>query len=103
MVMRFCEEGILVEGNEVLVDAEELVEGKELVEGNELLDVIELVEEIDDSNDVSSDVDETNDKESLEDRLGNGIEVHPVNIPVSQVNKMIGWMVCLIMKAEFMV
>lgn len=97
--MRFCEEEILVEG-------------KELVEGNELLDAIELVEEIDeeeikleidDSNDVSSDVDETIDEESLEDRLGKGIEVHPVNIPVSQVNKMIGWMVCLIMKAEFMV
>jgi hypothetical protein len=35
-------------------------------------------------------VDEGNNDTSLEDRLGNGIEVHPVKIPVTQVNKMIG-------------
>jgi hypothetical protein len=29
------------------------------------------------------------------ERLGKVIEVHPVKIPVTQVNKMIGWMVRL--------
>ena len=99
-----CEEEILVDGKElvevnVLDDAEEIVEGKELVEGNEIVDAIELLEETveedidmetDASDDVTSDVDEANKDESLEDRLGNGIEVHPVKIPVTQVNKMIG-------------
>jgi hypothetical protein len=102
MVMTFCEEEILVEDNELLDDADELAEGKELEDGNELVDAIELVEETikeetnvetDVSDDNSWDVDEINNDTSLEERLGKVIEVHPVKIPVSQVNKMMGWMV----------
>jgi hypothetical protein len=68
------------------------------------VDAIELVEETveeeieletDGSNDVTWEVDKTNDGESLKDRLWKGIEVHPVKIPVTQVNKMMGWMVRL--------
>jgi hypothetical protein len=35
-------------------------------------------------------VDEINNDKSLVERLGKVIEVHPVKIPVTQVNKMIG-------------
>jgi hypothetical protein len=55
------------------------------------------------SDEITWDGDEGNNDTSLEDRLGNGIEVHPVKIPVTQVNKMIGWMVCFDEVLEFMI
>lgn len=95
MVMLFCEEEVLVEG-------------KELVEGNELVDAIELVEddidvETNASDDVTWDVDEINNDKSLVERLGKVIEVHPVKIPVTQVNKMIGWIVFFIEVLAFII
>jgi hypothetical protein len=55
------------------------------------------------SDEITWDVDDGNNDTSLESRLGNGIEVHPVKIPVTQVNKMIGWMVCFDEVLEFMI
>ena len=91
MVRLFCEEETLVEGNEVL-DDEELVEGKKLLDTTVVEETTEddIEAGIVASHDVICDVDEVNNDESFEVRLGKGFEVHPVKIPVTQVNKMMG-------------